>query len=150
MKFRFPLQKVLDHRKVLEDLAQKDFREAEAAAAAERLKLADMIEALRQAGLRAGMIQDQSPPGAPESLKQIHQYSVLQKIRIEAQRAKVGEAEKLVEAKREILRQAAVDLKIMERLKERRREEFLREQMSQEQKDNDEISVLRYRAKDGG
>lgn len=149
MKFRFPLQKVLEHRKVLEDLAQKDFRETEAELRHQEKVLEDLIEALRQSRLEAGRIHDQGSSDAPERLKQIHEFEVLQDIRIKSQRAKVEECEKLVEEKREILRQKAVDLKIMERLKERRREEFLKEQASLEQKENDEISVIRFRSKDG-
>lgn len=150
MKFRFPLQKVLDHRKTLEDIAQRDFREAQAEHLRQQDLLRKMHEDLHESRLEAGRVQEAAGPGAPERLKQIYEFEKFQDIRIQRQKAKVGEAEKLVEAMREILRQKAIDLKMIEKLKERRREDFLREQRLRELKENDEVSVLRYKAKDGG
>lgn len=146
MKFKFPLQKVLDHRQTLEDLAQREFREAEAALRAEEARLRAMHDELHESRLEAGRVQGAGRADAPERLKQIHEFGVLQKLRIQRQTAKVGEAEKVVEEKREILRQKAIDLKMMERLKERRREDFLQEQRRREMKEMDEIAVLRFSA----
>lgn len=149
MKFHFPLQKVLEHRKILEDLAQREFREAQSILIQAENDLRVLSDDLHESRLEAGRIQESGGSGAPERLKQIHGFGVLQEIRIKRQQAKVAEAVKLVEEKREILREKAIDHKIMERLKERKREEFLIERRSQEQKDTDEINVLRFDAKDG-
>lgn len=149
MQFRFPLQKVMDHRKTLENLAQKDFQEAQGELTRRQEELRRLTEQLHQARLEAGRVQESAPGAAPERLKQIHEFTVLQEIRIERQKTKVAEAEKLVEEKREILREKAVDFKIMERLRERRREEYVRERKQAEQKETDEINVLRFDAKDG-
>lgn len=149
MKFRFPLQKVLDHRKTLEDLAQRDFREAQAEHVRQQQILQQMFDDLHESRLEAGRVQQTGRDSAPERLKHIHEFGKLQEIRIQRQKAKVGEAEKLVEDMREILRQKAIDLKMLERLKERRREEFLQEQRVREMKENDEISVIRFNARDG-
>lgn len=149
MKFRFPLQKVLDHRKTIENLAQKEFQEAQAELVRREEELHAMIAQLHEARLEAGRVQESARGAAPERLKQIHEFTVLQDVRIERQKTKVKEAENLVEEKREILRQKVVDFKIMERLKERRREEYVRERKLEEQKETDEINVLRFDAKDG-
>ncbi|MBX2987653.1 MAG: flagellar export protein FliJ [Bdellovibrionaceae bacterium] len=148
MKFRFPLQKVLDHRHTLRDIAQKDFEEIQAEYLRQKNIWEEQIRALHEARLEAGRIGAESGPGAPERLKQIHEFSVLQEIRIQRQKAKVGEWEKLVEEKREILRQKAIDSKIMERLKERKKEQFVLDAKRAEQKEADELSVLRFEIRD--
>lgn len=135
---------MLEHRQVLEDLAQRDFREAEAEHRLQIEILEKMKEELHRARVRAGEVQVGGGGTAPEALKQIHSFTVLQDRRIQGQETKVQEAEKLVEAKREILRQKAVDTKILERLKEKKRAEFLKDQAAKEQKEMDELSVLRF------
>lgn len=135
---------MLEHRQVLEDLAQREFREAEAEHRREAELLEKMRSDLHQARVRAGEVQVEGGGNAPEALKQIHLFTVLQDRRIQGQETKVREAENLVEAKREILRAKAVDTKIMERLKEKKREEFLKDQAAREQKEMDELSVLRF------
>lgn len=149
MKFKFSLQKVLEHRKILENLAQRAFEEAQSEQIRQQEILMDMINGQHEARQEAGRVQQNSVDSGPERLKQIHQFTVLQDVRIERQRAKVAEAGNLVEEKREILRQKAIDSKIMERLREKKRDEFLLEQKQIEQKEVDEINVLRYDAKDG-
>lgn len=149
MKFRFPLQKVLEHRKTIESIAQRDFQEAQAILGQNENDLAQMIQELHEARMSLGKSLKSGPGGGPERLKQIYDYSVLQDLRIKKQRAKVEESRDLVEAKREILRERAVETKIMERLKERRKEEFLHHEKMLDQKETDEINVLRFDAKDG-
>lgn len=148
MPFRFPLQKVLEHRKTLENLAQREFQLAQAELQARLTELSRLREALLDSTFEAGRIQTSGLSSVPASLKQIHEFQVLQRKKIELQEAKVREAENLVEEKREILRQKAVDHKIMERLKERRFEEHRAEVRDREQKESDETSVLRHRLKE--
>lgn len=145
-KFKFPLQKVLNHRKTLLDLAQKDFMEAEAELRHQQQILSDMLDQERAAREKAGATVESGAPQAPEVLKQIHQFIVLQALRMERQRVTIQDVEKLVEEKREILRQKAVDLKIMEKLKEKRKFEFEREYKKKEQEDVDETNVLRFKS----
>lgn len=149
MKYKFPLQKVLDHRQVIQNIAQKDFQEAQALLNEERDRLALMTLSLREARTEISRVADQGLGDAASRWKQIHEYEILQEKRIVSQRAKVLDAEKLVEEKREILRQKAIDSKMMERLKERRRDQFLLEQKLSEQKEVDELNILRFEPKDG-
>lgn len=150
MRFRFPLQKVMDHRKTLENIAQRDFQEAQAELSRRQQQLDSMTNELHEARLQAGRVQTNRMSGQPETLKQIHQFTVLQDVRIGQQAAKVAEQEKLVEEKREILRQKAVDYKIIERLREKQLEAHLQEERVREQKEIDEIAVLRYETEDSG
>lgn len=148
-KFQFSLQKVLDHRQILEDLAQKEFMEAEAEKRRQEDALAQMQDQRRFARLKAGEIMKAPGPDTASALKQIHEFLVLQAVRIERQEQKVLEAGKLVEEKREILRLKAVDLKIIEKLKEKRKSQYEHERKLEEQKNVDETNVLRFKTKDG-
>ena len=143
MKFKFPLQKVLEHRKVIENIAQKDFQEAQAISLQHQKTLGSLENQMRHAYDEAFQIQHSKSGSTSESLKQIHDVILGQKLRIQRQKAKIQESEKLVEACREILREKAVDYKIIERLKERRKEDFISQAEKQDQKDMDEISVIR-------
>jgi flagellar FliJ protein len=143
MKFKFPLQKVLEHRKVIEDIAQKDFQEALSAKVKEERLLEIMLEKMHEAYNEAFLRQHSKSGSTSDRLQQIHDFILGQKVRIERQKAKIQECDKLVEAYREILREKAVEYKIIERLRERKKEEFTQEEARNEQKEMDEISVLR-------
>ncbi|MNT86096.1 Flagellar FliJ protein [compost metagenome] len=80
------------------------------------------------------------------ALMEIHEFLKGQRQRIQFQEQKVQEFEKLVEAKREILRQAAMDYKIMEKMRENKFEAYRQERIATEQKENDEQSILRFKA----
>ncbi|MEZ0392295.1 MAG: flagellar export protein FliJ [Pseudobdellovibrionaceae bacterium] len=147
MKFQFPLQKVLQHRKVLEDLAQRDFQEALAELNLQLQKLNQMEEAVLLA--REEAFRRQSEGGkTSSSLTQVDDFLKGQDIRIARQKERIKECESLVENLREILRQKAIDYKIIEELKTRRLKEFKVEQKKREQKRLDDISLMRFRRGD--
>jgi flagellar protein FliJ len=144
MKFKFKLEKVLMHRQILENLAQKDFQEVQAEL---NLQL-DMLEKMKQeksdARLRAFGQQSQTGGQVLESLKQIHDFIILQDIRIEKQIKVIEVCEKLVEAKREVLQQKAMDTKIIKKLEENKRNQHLEEERKREQKEMDDNSSMRF------
>jgi flagellar FliJ protein len=144
MKFKFKLDKVLRHRKILEDLAQKDFQES----MAELNRQNDILEQLRQAksDARDSAYRQQSQTGGQvlESLKQIHDFIILQDIRIEKQLQTIAECEKVVESRREMLRQKAIDTKIIRKLEEKKKQQFMEERQRLEQKEMDDNSNMRF------
>jgi flagellar FliJ protein len=145
MKFKFPLQKVLEHRKIRESLVQKDFQDAMGALNEETSRLEQMLEKVREAHAHAGAFSAQGGAQGP-ALTQIHEFLKGQEVRIQRQKQKIQELEKLVEAKREILRQAAQEYKIMEKMREKKFEDYKLERNAQDQKDMDEQSILRFKA----
>ena len=144
MKFKFKLEKVLVHRKILEDLAQKEFQEAQAACNEQK----DILERFRieKSEARKRAFSDQSQTGGQvlEGLKQIHDFILLQDIRIEKQIKVIEEMDKLVEAKREVLRQKAMDTKIIKKLEEKKKAQFMEEERINEQKELDDNSSMRF------
>lgn len=145
MKFKFPLQKVLEHRKLRENLVQKDFQDAQALLQEQVNKLEKMNQQVTEAYERSGNLAKQGGAQGP-ALMEIHEFLKGQRQRIQFQEQKVQEFEKLVEAKREILRQAAMDYKIMEKMRENKFEAYRQERIATEQKENDEQSILRFKA----
>lgn len=153
MKFNFKLQKVLEHRKIVEDLAQKDFQEA-----ANQLKFeVENLEKLKISRVKAfetrfdlqsqGISSDRKnfhTGYGPGAFVQIEEFIKGQDRRIESQKAKVQEAENLVESKRDFLRQKATEYKIIEKLKEKQKQEFVEEKERAEQKEIDELNVIRF------
>ena len=145
MKFKFPLQKVLEHRKIQENLVQKVFQEAVMALNDEMAKLNSLIQQKTLAHESAGALVKQGGPQGP-ALTQVHEFLRGQEVLIEKQRLKVQEAEKLVEAKREILKQAAQEYKIIEKMRENQFEEYRQKRLKDDQKEMDEQSILRFKA----
>lgn len=144
MKFKFKLEKVLMHRQVLENLAQKDFQEAQAECNAQ-IAILEKLR-LEKSEARKRAFSDQSRTGGQvlESLMQIHHFIELQDIRIEKQIKVIQECENLVEAKREVLRQKAMDTKIIRKLEEKKRQQFMEEESRKEQKEMDDNSSMRF------
>ena len=144
MKFKFPLESVVKHRKIKEDLAQKDFLEAQAQLNQEIDKLEKMLEQMHEAHVRAGQLEQLGGAQGP-ALSQIHEFKKGQVLRIERQKVRVQEVEKWVEGKREILRQAAIEYKIIDKLKEKKFEEYKHERTIKDQREADEQSILRFK-----
>lgn len=142
-KFKFTLAKVLIQRQIAADVAIKDFAEARAVFDAETEKLHQMIELkTRSLGERAAMIQGSTD--WVNSVAQINHFVTGQDLRIKNQNLRLLDLEKLVEARREILRQRVSEVKIMEKLEEKQKLAHTTKAAKEEQAELDELSVLRY------
>ena len=135
----------MDHRKVKESLAQKDFQDAVNILNEQQAILDKMNRDVQEAHARAGTLAQMGGAQGP-ALSQINDFLNGQKLRIAHQVQKVQQVEKLVEAKRELLRQAALDYKIMEKMRENKFEEYKAERIYQDQKEMDEQAILRFKA----
>lgn len=142
-KFKFGLSKVLTQRQIAADIAVKDFAEAKAVLDEEIARLHEMI-AVRARSLaeRAAMIQGSTD--WVNSVAQINNFVTGQDLRIKNQNLRLLDLEKLVEARREILRQRVSEVKIIEKLEEKQKRAYMENAARTEQAELDEISVLRY------
>lgn len=142
-KFSFKLEKVLQHRKTLEDVAQRDFEEASFALRKledQKLEFEHSIQTARAEASRLLSLGGNPGPG----LTQIDFFIKGQEIRIQRQKDKIKEQETLVENLREILRQRAIEYKIMEELREKKKKEFKEDESKREQKEVDDLNSMRY------
>ena len=149
MKFKFGLEKVLNHRQILEDLAQRDYQEALAILNQKKDELEKMVLRILQARVEIHQLEVQSGFDMIERVKQIQNFIKLQDIRIERQHASVQESEKLVEARQEILRQKAMDKKILERLKAKKKTDHQSNERRLAQDETDEMVSMRFNKREG-
>lgn len=148
MKFKFSLQKVLEHRKVLENIAQRDFQQALVVYRNELANLESMKSQRQQAFQDRFKVQTKGAGNLPPQLQQTHDYLMGQDKKIEMQKAKVQLLENEVEKMREILREKVISTKIIEKLREKKFRDFIAEQNALEQKELDEINVVRHSRED--
>ena len=142
MPFRFSLQKVLDYREQLEEeaknrfaLVQRQYREAKAQLAA----LSSELET-QEARLYGQVIDNAGERWLLESF--------IKGLRadIEATCARVQNLRATRDEMRRILAARSMDKKLLEKLKERKYRQFLLDERLKEQRFNDEIATLRYKA----
>ena len=143
MKFKFSLEKVLRHRNLQVDLARRDYLEAQnnlnsaVNARDEMIAVRENNKTYRsELVAKNGNWQDQ--------VQQINTYLIGQDLRIAKQNESLKLLEKEVEPYREILRKALTEAKMMERLKDKKKEEFVKTYNENERKELDEISTLRH------
>ena len=142
-KFKFSLDKVLVHRNIQVDLAKKEFMDAENILDAEIKKLEDMKDR-KQTALNQRTEAVQGSLSWANSVDQINNFLSGQDLRIKKQNERLLDCRKVVESRREILQEALTAAKMIERLREKKKVQYFREVSINEQKEIDELSVIRF------
>lgn len=141
MKFTFRLQKLMEVRKLEVDMAQRVFQEAKARELQEESKLVKMKNELSLAGEERYELQ-KTGGAVSESLRAIETYIWGQKIRINGQEKILAGLQKISEDKRLVLVETMKNLKTLEKLREKRFNEFRKEVQKRELKQLDELVVM--------
>jgi flagellar FliJ protein len=147
MKFRFRLETLLRHRKLMQDEAQRIYADAQKAVQDQLARIKEMYADLDEARIRSEVLQKQGGTCAPD-LVQIEEYINGQKIRIQLARNKARELMQIAEEKLEILTEKMQEHKLLEKLKEKKREEYRRERNKDMQKENDDLALMRFDSKE--
>lgn len=142
MPFRFKMQKVLDYRAQLEEEAKVRLADAE-----HRLRQAEeRLEAIRaemaaaeEKSRAGGLLQSGERWLHEQYLKGLTSDAAAAELQCRMQRQMAEEA-------RTLLADRAMERKLLEKLKERQKAQYLHAERQQEQHFNDEISTLRYKA----
>ncbi len=142
MKFKFHLEKVLGHKKILEDQAKKDFGEISRRLREQEEYLENLLLDIQIAFNNKHKIQT-TGGSVTGYLEFFHHYYISQKALIENQRQIVEGLTKILEEKRQYLVQAAREHKTFIMLKEKKKEEFKKETKKREQKRIDDINIMR-------
>ncbi len=141
------MQKVLEHRKTLENIAKSELEEAIFKYNNEVQKLQKMMDEKKNSRVVTYHFQTANQISSPEKkfiFSQADSFQKLQDIRIETQKEVIKNIEKEVEAKREFLKIKAIDYKIIDKFKEKKKEQFLEELKKNEQTQNEETVMLRF------
>jgi len=143
MAFRFNLESVLKHRKRLEEIAQREYAEAQNNVDECLRKIEDMykrMDEVREEVLRA---QKEGGAGSIEQIREMEHFMGGQKIRIEALRQAARVLLQIAEEKQEALIAAARDKKMLLKLKEKKKSEYQEWLRHVETKEMDDMTMVR-------
>ncbi len=147
MNFKFSYQHLLEYRKRLEELAQRDYIIAQKDLDQAEIELENMYQQIDDSRQRARLLEVTGGKQAP-SLALIDDFINKHKIRIEIQRKKIRELQQVAELKQQALVSAAKEYKILEKLKEKRLVEFKDSVKKREMKKVDELVTTRFKRRD--
>lgn len=146
MESPFRLQPVLNHRKFLEEQAQKAFTDAGIAVQAARETLRSMKH--RREQYQAELRQQQQACRYVSRIVLNLQYLERLGKEIQSQEVALNELETDREAKRQLLLEAVKERKVIEKLKEKQAAVRFREANQKERRQMDDLSVTRYAAEE--
>ena len=142
MGFKFNLETVLKHRKRLEEFAQREYAEAQAAVDECLRRIEAMY--LRSDEVREEILSAQKAGNQVESIRAMEEFLQGQKIRIETLRQHARVLLQTAEEKQEALITAAQNKKMLVKLKEKKKIAYQDWLKSVEQKEQDDMTSVRY------
>lgn len=138
--FRFGLEQVLRYRKQLEEAAMQELARAQNALLAHEAYLHELREDLAREQARLSHASEMT--SEERWLSGSYVTGLTQDIKAAVERRAALEEE--TDKARNALVQRAQDSKLLEKLKSRQQERFLRIEQLREQKEHDEIATLRF------
>jgi flagellar FliJ protein len=143
--YRFNLEPLLNHRRYLEDLLQKELADLKIRLDTEKDKLWALRQKKRKTVLQ---LQEKQTDGRPASEIKLYVDFVEQLLKeMEAQRQKILEAERFFNLKRQDLVAAMKKRKILDRLKEKGLQAYEQEQLKKERNLMDEVAGRQFNPK---
>lgn len=144
MKFKFAYENLLKHKKRLEEIAAKEFAEAQHQVAEANAELKRMYGLIDDARLRSLELESEGGQKG-HVLVQIGEFILGQKKRIEGQSRVVRSLMMEAERRQEALMEAAREYKTLEKLREKRFKEFRDLVKKHELKVVDELVTTRFK-----
>lgn len=141
-RFRFPLEKVLELRLQEEQRQARIVADARRDANAARQAVQD-LEALRKAG-RERLTTAHSSGRSVGQLQNLEWVLNRMETELETAHDKARDADREVSARMREFQKAVQDRQSLDRLKDRRRDEWAADQRSREQKTMDEMALTRH------
>ncbi len=142
MVFQFRYETVLKQRKAEQDVASREYHEAQAAVQTQMTKIKRMYALIDEARERAEEMERSGGKKA-QAILQIEEFIGVQKIAIQRERDKARELMAVAEEKLEVLTEKMQAFKILEKLKEKKKTEFRKEQNKRWNKEADDLTVMR-------
>lgn len=143
MAFRFGLNTVLKHRQRVEEIAQREFVEAQTAVDECLNAIEAMYQRMDEVREEISAAQRKGDAHHLQQILEMEKFLDGQKIRVERMRLKARELLVIAEEKHEALIEAAREKKILAKLKEKRFAEY-KERLSRiEYKEMDDLTNMR-------
>lgn len=143
MKFQFKFEVLKKHRRRLEEEAQRNFMEARANLDACLNMIKSHYDSIEDSRSRIANEQSSGNAHAFELIRGFEQFIDGQKIRIERKRQEARHLMVVVEEKQELLIEAAREYKKIEKLRERKLEDFKKHKKRVEAKRVDDLVTIR-------
>jgi flagellar export protein FliJ len=147
LKFKFSYQKLLEHRKLEEDVARRDAAEAQKAVDRMKLVIEGMYDQIDDSRLRALKVE-RAGGSCSQSLSGTDEFITGQKKLIEMKKHELRGLMQIAEAAREVLVAKAKDTKILLKLRENRQLAHRAHEKKREIKINDDLATMRFGRKD--
>ncbi len=148
MKFKFSLEKLLNQRHIQVNIDRRNFIDKQNEYNLEVEKLEQMT------ALKISVIADRHKQVAESNhwqndVEQMNLFLTGHDLRIASQNKRLNEVEKEVEFLRQILLKALTEARMVEKLKAKKKEAFIKEALATEQKELDEIVSMRNKPMNG-
>lgn len=143
MGFKFSLDGVLKHRKRLEEVAQREYAEAQAAVDECLKKIEAMYKRSDEVREEIFGAQTSGASSSVENIREMELFLAGQKIRIETLRQHARALLLVAEEKQEALIQAAQDKKALEKMREKRKAQWDAWIRQIEAKELDDMTTVR-------
>jgi flagellar FliJ protein len=140
-RFRFNLQRVLDHRQMIEDAL---LAELAAMQTEQERQMARLAEMRRDRDIFKVKMKEQLSGGSADDIKQAYVYLQQLTAQALAQEVVVRRMRDAINRKTDEVLEATKERKVLERLKEYKKTEHRREAERQEQKFLDDIACVRF------
>ncbi len=136
MHYKYKMENVLDYRNSIEKNRVEDFAKISQKLDKEKERLDDLEELfdLKKREVKTDV----------NSMKMSFLYKEKLKAELTHQKKKVDEIIHMANDAREVLIEARKDRKIMEMLKEKDKEKFRNEMLTREQKELDDLTIMRF------
>lgn len=138
-RFAFRLQRVLDIRSRIRDERRQELGARQAELQREEALLAEL-----EAELLLARIEEGGTYSASE-LQMVGAYAIRLRSQIERQLVRIEGAKQAVEEARVRYIEATKDTQVLEKLREKRREEYTQEVLLEEGRNLDEVAVQRFK-----
>ena len=148
MKFKFPLEKLLHRRQLQVDLDRRQFVEKQQEYDFENEKLNEMM-ALKNRVIKDRLESVSQSSHWQNSVEQMNLFLSGHDVRIARQNQRLKNIEKEVELLRQILLKSLTEARMVEKLKEKKKQTFIQEALATEQKELDEIVSMRNKPMNG-
>ncbi len=141
MKFKFPFETLMRERNIRRNEAEKEYRVAQSKVYEQQAVLNGYKDSLEESVAQLNIVR-QGNGRLSSTLKSLDEYIAGQKVRIKNQVKTVLGLEEIAEQKRMVLVEAAKEVKILDKLKEKRYTEFKRRLHKHEAKILDEVAIM--------
>lgn len=144
MKFRFRLETLLKHRGALKDEAQRVWMEAQNEVNDCLEKIQDMYKQVDQSRQTIASSEKAGVVNQTAVFVSTNEFLKGQKVRIERKRQEARELMTVAEQRREEMVAAIQEYEVLKKLKERKKQEFLKTKKAREAKEMDDLVTMRF------